>query len=239
MCVILLYGCVSRENRYFNRAIRYEAAGEFEKAIRYLDKILGINPLSIVAYWHRGHNRFDLSDYAGAMSDYRQMIAIDSTCVVGYLNVAAVYLRTGYYHSAIAYYNKALLKSGARLGEDYEILSSFIFAHFTTNSLLAALSGRRYRPERIEQPVLSIAEIAFYRGIAFYFADNLELALRDFRFSQANTTNFEWQLEISYWIGQVFLRTGQIDYACRYLRFPAMAGYSYAERDYEEFCRCR
>ena len=231
LCVILLCGCNRKEEYFFNKALDYEEIGEFEKANLYLEKVLSKNPKRIMAYVNKGSNRLELSDFAGAIEDYNQAIALDTMLVTGYVGLANTYMQLENFSLALSNYNIAISKSFNIIETDDRIIV------ISAKNPDFNVFGRNKKRNKYEDPLYSVEELFFKRGIAHFFLNNLPLAFRDLNFSQTDGITLEMKRDCHYWIGQIYLKAGQIDEACKELKEAAMLGKSYAQRDYDEFCK--
>lgn len=229
-CIIFLCGCT--EEYFFTKALECEAAGEYEKAIEYLDKVISKNPLRTWAYVNRAADKEELSDFTSAIEDYSKAISIDSMLVAGYMGMAHLYMKQQDYSSALANYNSAISKSGI-IETDNKII-----AFSTGNAATPNRFSKYEKSNKYEDPFYPTEEMFFERAVAYFFLDNLDFALRDFDFCLSNEISTKMERECHYWIGHIFLKIGQIEDGCNALKTSITLGDNYAKEDYNKYCEC-
>ena len=225
----LVLGACCSEEFYYNKALDYEEKGEYEKAIEYLDKVIIKNPLRIWAYVNRAADKFELSDFQGAIEDYSKVLSIDTMLVAGYMGMARAYMELKDYSTALANYNHAAEKSG------FIEMENTVIA-FSMGSAVMPNALFKY-DSKYENPFYSATDIFFERGVAHFFLGNSNLALRDFEFCLSNEISLKMKGKCHYWIGHIYLRAGYRAEGCNELKTAKMLGHSYAEKDYDYYCR--
>lgn len=221
-CIIFLCSCT--EEYYYNKALDYEEAGDYKQAIEYLDKVILKNPQRIWAYVNRAADKRELSDYEGAIEDYTKAIGIDTTLVAGYMGRAQVYMKLKDYSSALVNFNNAATKSGVT----------------ETNNKIIAFSRGNAPIQNVftkyEEPFYPATEILFERGVAYFFSDSSNLALRDLAFCLSNEISLEMKRDCHYWIGHIYLKAGYRKEGCTELKAAINLGDSDAEKEYDYYC---
>lgn len=93
---------------FFYLGVTFQQQGNNRKAVDYYDKVLEINPQSVVTYDNRGSAKFALGDHKGAIADHDKALEINPQSAVTYYNRGNVKLNLGDYQEAIADFDKAL-----------------------------------------------------------------------------------------------------------------------------------
>ena len=73
-----------------------------------LKQVINIDPHDAIGYKNRGHDRFELGDYEGAIADYTQAIEINSDDIDAYYNRGNANFDLGKYAAAITDYTQVV-----------------------------------------------------------------------------------------------------------------------------------
>lgn len=128
---------------------------EYEKALRYLDRSIELNPRDNRAITNRGSVYFALHDYEKALVNYQMAMEIDPGYFGTFINRGLLYMETGKLQEAMQDFNQAValdpkfhyayVKRGhllRQLGRAQEALQEFNHALAIDNVDLEALIGR-------------------------------------------------------------------------------------------------
>lgn len=86
----------------------FKEDGDFKNALRYADLSIKLKQ-DHQYYTNRGKIKYYMYDFKGALSDFQNAIALDSSSFAAYNNRGAVYQQFGYFSKALGDYSKALL----------------------------------------------------------------------------------------------------------------------------------
>lgn len=90
-----LIGISFAADERFEQGARFEAKGEYEKALGEYRSILAENPRSSEAYFAAAEVRVKMKDYSGALANYRLAYKFEPTMSVAYEGAAKVYEALG------------------------------------------------------------------------------------------------------------------------------------------------
>ena len=93
---------------FFHRGGAYQAAKDYDLALRDLDQAITLQPDYAVAYNQRGNVYYDRKQYDRALADYSRAIALKPDYSTAYANRGSTYYEQKNYDLAIADYNQAI-----------------------------------------------------------------------------------------------------------------------------------
>lgn len=209
----ILSGCHFKSAKdYFNDAEKLEEKQKYKEAIQLLDKAILKDSKFLGAYINRGADKSALGDYKGAIADYEKVISLDPKNTLAYFNIGNNYKRLEKYSTAVGFYNKAFDTKG---GET-------IYLDLKPNEFMDL--------SKFDVPG---HEIYFERGIALYYIDSLKKSYRDFR----NCINKNYMAaDCQYWIGLIYITTGQKQLACESLNKARLLGHEDAKEEIKKYC---
>ena len=197
---------------YFDDAAKLEEKQKYKEAIQLLDKAISKDSKFLGAYINRGADKSVLGDYKGAIADYEKVISLDSKNTLAFFNIGNNYKRLENYNTAVGFYNKAFETKG---GET-------IYLDLKPNDFIDL--------SKFDVPG---HEIYFERGIALYYLDSILKSYRDFR----NCINKNYMVaDCHYWIGLIYIATGQKQLACESLNKAKLLGDKDAEEEIKKYC---
>lgn len=198
--------------QYLIEAESLSDEGKYLEANLLLDKAIEKDNKYLGAYINRGANKAALDSFEAAIADYKMVLELDSNNTLALFNTANNYKRLEEYDSAISFYNKAFESKGGQK----------LYLDIAPNNFMNI--G--------EFDVLGYA-IHFERGIANYYAGNINKAFTDFNISIEN--NY-MTAECYYWIGYIYVSIGEIDLACENFSKSKQLGDLNAEFALKEYC---
>lgn len=210
---ISFIGCdIKSAKDYFADAEKLEQQQKYKEAILLHDKAILKDKNFLGAYINRGADKSAIGDYKGAITDYEKVISLDPKNTLAYFNTGNNLKRIGDNKSAVDYYNKALhTKGGNRIYLDLQPNSIIDLGSFD-------VPGQ---------------EILYERGIALYQIDSLKMAFSDFQ----NCISKNYMIaESNYWIGNIFLESGNKKRACEYFNKAKSLGDNDAENSIQKYC---
>jgi tetratricopeptide (TPR) repeat protein len=211
--IFLLISCDFKTTQdYLNEAEKLSEQGKYKEAIELLDKAIDKDQKYLGAYINRGANKSSLKNYEEAIRDYRIVLDLDPKNTLALYNVGNNYKRLENYKTAINFYNKAFDTKG---GQSH-------YLDLSTSDLVSV--GEFDVPGH---------EIHFERGIAYYEVDSLQRAVNDF--NAAIQKNY-MTAECHYWLGLIYLSSGQTDLACKNLKKSKELGDKDAEAELRKYC---
>ena len=119
--IIIVFGILiscdfKSTDEYFNNACKKEEQGDFEGAIKDLDKVLKRIPNDIEALINRAIDKKALGRYDDAMLDFNKAMILDSNNIVALYNRGNLFAKIENYKAAIDDYNRAIkLRGGESL----------------------------------------------------------------------------------------------------------------------------
>jgi len=197
MILILNSSCDLRTPKeYYNLAFDLEEKGEYEKAIKYLDKAINKNPNFRLALLNRGAAKAKLEDYDGAIEDYERILNFDSDNTAALVNIGNNYGRLDEYNKAISYFTKALNTKGATEPNKPIIMTDLL------------------NWDKDSDFYISKIDIYLKRGIYYAKSQEYEKAVWDLK--QVDEYDYK-RAKTEYWLGKSHLRLGNNTKAKRYL----------------------
>ncbi len=199
-------------NDYFADAEKLSGQEKYKEAILLLDKAIEKNNKFLGAYINRGADKSALGDYKSAIEDYNKVLQIDPKNTLALYNIGNNYKRLKEYVTAIEYYNKAFDTKGGQQ----------IYLDLTPNDF-------------VDQSEFDVPgyQIHYERAIAYYRIDSLKNAFTDFK---ASLNKNYLTSDCYYWIGLIYISTGQTDLACENLRKSKSLGDTDAEKELKKYC---
>ena len=198
---------------YLSAAESLSDKGEYLEANKLLDKAIEKNNQYWGAYINRGANKSLLNDFEGAIEDYQIVLKSDKKNTLALFNIANNYKRLEEYQKAVDYYNEAFNSKG---GQE-------LYINYHQNDFL-----------NLYESDVPGHEINYERGIAYYYLGNLEEAFNDF--SSSISKNYLPE-ECYYWIGFIYVTTGQLDLACENFTLSKQFGNKDAESALKKYCK--
>ena len=124
LTTILLVGCVSPVQEYFNKGIAYYDQGEFDEAIEEFTEAIELDPEYAIAYYNRGWAYDEKGEYDEAIADYNKAIELDPELDVAYFTRGFLYMALGEKEKAISDFEKCIevSKTPALIERAQEIL---------------------------------------------------------------------------------------------------------------------
>ncbi len=215
--LFIVVGCSEKE--FVSQALNCEEQGDYEKAIAYWDKAIGMNPHDARYYINRGADKHELEDYIGAIEDCNMAVQIDSSLMYGYINRAESKYVLKDYVGALKDYNTALNIYLLRTTK-YRVSVVPETAPFPFKNQAITID------DLLEEPKYQKTQILIERGQVYYQMDSLNLALNDF------TACIEEQFGLSfclYWRACIYYKMGNRDKAYDDLKQVLR----YADNEYE------
>lgn len=199
---------------YLSDAYKLEQQEKYNDAIILLNKAIEKDPKNIKLLINRGHDKFMLADYKGAIEDNSFVLEKDSHSGLAFLNRGKSKERLKDYSGAIDDFNKAISTKGGEL----------IYLDKVENSLIE--TGFEYD--------VKMEEIKLERGITYYYIDSLRKAFEDLNFSiQKN-----FALSDSYYFrGIIYLRYDMKKEGCEDLNKAKVLGDPDAQDLIDKHCR--
>ena len=193
--ILLLTSCDFKSaQEYLNEADKLSEQGKYKEAIELLDKAIEKDPKYLGAYINRGADKSALKDYKGAIEDYKNVLQIDPKNTLALFNIGNNYKRLDDFKTAVDYYDKAFDTKGGQT----------IYLDLTPNDFID-----------LSEFDVPGHEIHYERGIAYYNIDSLQRAFNDF--NAAIQKNY-MTAECYFWLGFIYISTGQKDLACENLK---------------------
>ena len=152
-----------QEDELFEESENLIEQKQYKKAIEKLDKVLELNPNFVGAFVNRGISNTALKNYKVAINDFEAAINLDSLNTLSFFYIANNYRKLKDIKSAILYYDNA----------EKSAQSSFLDQSATINLKRTFLEG-------ISPYQVSIYQIKYKRGLAYYDLKNYKSALEDF-----------------------------------------------------------
>lgn len=198
---------------YLNEAEKLSDKGLYEEANKLLDKAIEKDKGFLGAYINRGVNKSAMGDFEGAIADYKIVLDSDPDNMLALLNSGNDYKRLEDYQQAIVIYDRALGTRG----------DGPLYLSFDRDNMFGL--GEFDVPD---------CQIRFERAIAYYYTANLKQAYRDF--SLCIDDNYLVG-ECYYWIGYIYVSTGNLKLACENFNKSKQFGDEDAQRVLDEYCK--
>lgn len=211
--LILLASCDFKTAQdYLNEADKFSEEGNYNEAIELLDKAIQKDPKYLGAYINRGTDKSALGHFEEAIMDYKKVLDLDPKNTLALFNIGNNYKRLDDFKTAVEYYDKAFDTKGGQS----------IYLDLTPNDFIDL--------SKFDVPG---HEIHYERGIAYYNIDSLHRAFNDF--NAAIQKNY-MTAECHFWLGYIYLSTGQTDLACKNLNKSKELGDNDAEEEIKNYC---
>ncbi len=211
--ILLLPSCYFKTAQDdLNEADKLSEKKKYKEAIELRDKAIQKDPKYFGAYINRGADKASLGDFKGAIEDYKNVLQIDPKNTLALFNIGNNYKRLDDFKTAVEYYDKAFDTKG---GES-------IYLDFIPNDFID-----------LSEFDVPGHEIHYERGIAYYYIDSLQRAFNDF--NAAIQKNY-MTAECYYWIGFIYISTGQTELACENLKKSKQLGDKDAEAELKKNC---
>lgn len=210
---LLIYGC--SDGYYIKVADRYIERGEYERAVKNLDRVLSNNPNSYDALLNKGICISELGNNIGAIDYFSKAASISPDNPLVYYNKAESYMRLERYAEALDDYNEAL-KLVVGNPNDYLSITP------TTNDFVTVATIDLY---------LLYAD----RAVAYYFLGRTKLAFQDLNLCIEKSQQLA---QCYYWRGHIYLDNKMKEEGCEDLRKAVDMGYENAKTSYRNLCDC-
>lgn len=213
--ILLLSACdIKSSNDYHREANIQEQKGKFKEAIALLSKAIEKDPQNIKALLDRGVDQSIIGNYKSAIEDYSRIIVLDPPNGLAYLNRGKNKIRLRDYKGAIEDFNRAITIKGGEV----------FYMNKVDNSILDT------RPEFD----VTMEEIRFERGIAYYNIDSLQKSFSDFSFSIEKNYSLP---DCYYRRGLIYLSYSLKSKACGDWVKARELGYTEAQKLIDEHCK--
>ena len=97
--------CGQTTEDLLQQGIQYAQKGNYKKALKYYNKVIGQNPVWAEAYYHRGAAYYELQDFQAVIADSKEAIKLKPDYQSAYFNLGICYYRIGEYAKAIEYFS--------------------------------------------------------------------------------------------------------------------------------------
>ncbi|MGY8909532.1 MAG: tetratricopeptide repeat protein [Flavobacteriales bacterium] len=161
--ISLIQSSFGQEDVLFEESESLIEQKKYNKAIEKLDKVLELNPNFVGAFVNRGISNTALKNYKVAINDFKSAISLDSLNTLSFFYIANNYRKLKDIRSAIFYYDNA----------EKSAENSFSNQSANFNLKRTFLNG-------ISPFQVSLYQIRYHRGLAFYDLKNYKSALKDF-----------------------------------------------------------
>ena len=94
--------------RYLDEGIQKAYEGNYKKAMRLFNKAIRKSPDYALAYYNRGHIKYELKDYYGSIADCSRAIELDKTLTDAYFNLAISKFHLDKFREAIRDFDRAI-----------------------------------------------------------------------------------------------------------------------------------
>lgn len=211
--LLLLTSCDFKTSKdYLNEADKLSEQEKYKEAIELLDKAIEKDPKYLGAYINRGADKSALGNYEEAIKDYKTVLDLDPKNTLALYNIGNNYKRLGNYKTAIEFYNQAFDTKGGQT----------LYLDLTPNDFID-----------LSEFDVPGHQIHFERGIAYYNIDSLQLAFDDF--NRTISQNY-MTAKSYYWLGYIYVSTGQTDLAYEKFRKSKQLGDKDAEEELKKYC---
>lgn len=181
----------SKERHFYDQAIYLDGIGNYSEAIIYWTKVIKENDKNIEAYVNRAVDFSYLGEYQKAIEDYTRVLNIDENNTLSFFNRGKNYIRIEDYTKAVSDFNSAVKTKGSEF--------------------LSVDKSNWLKPSEDYKYDVVLKEILYERGIANFYLENYEQALKDFEY--CNGVNFE-KKDVLQWKGYIYLNYGMTTEAC-------------------------
>jgi len=211
--LILITGCdLKSPKEYLKEGWDLEDKQQYKAAIKLLDKAIDKDPKFKEAYLSRGADKVAIKDYEGAISDYANVLKLDSKNTLALFNTGNNFKRLNQNSKAVAYYNKALASKGG------EVIMFDSTPNAFTNESDFDVKG---------------SEIFYQRALAYLGIDSLKKSFNDFH----NCVNLGYKVDESYyWMGTIARAYKNKEVACKCFMKSEQLGNKNAAIERENYC---
>lgn len=222
LSLLLILSCRS-PGRIINEANKYALQGDYKTAISLCGKAIEKAPEFLDSYFQRGlyYESMKMDDLA--IKDYKTVLSMDTKNTQALFYIGLCKFRQALFEEAIVYFNKALVTKGYGDPEDSSTTTSFLIIEPVENPFVDL--RKRYD--------VSVYDIKYDRGLAYYQTNKIELAYYDFKACSDHEYNFA---ESNYMIGVCWLRFSNKENACKALGLSAFYGNEMAKKLQREEC---
>jgi tetratricopeptide (TPR) repeat protein len=229
LIISVLTSCTGRIDKNLNLAYQAEEQENYQLAIKYLDKVLKINPNHLIALNNRGWDKFDLGDTIGALNDFNTIILLDTTCDKGYYNRGKILFEKKQYSEALLDFNKVLKIKGVTETDSGYNIPNRVISSFVDNPFFGIHAADT--PQKLET---NLDWLFFNRGCTNYYLNNYKSASKDF--SYCIYMNNDFVADAYYWRAYVYYNMGNSELACKNLVQAAGKGCKVLNKEYEIIC---
>jgi tetratricopeptide (TPR) repeat protein len=201
----LISGCDLRSpDVYLQDASQLAEQGNYQEAIKLLDKAIKKDKKFREAYVNKGFYYEQLKDYPSAIKTYTEVLQVDRKNTLALYGIASCKYDLKLYQESVDFYTKALQTKGYSPGND------------SAGKYSAVIDYNKNGVFSITDAKFDVAsnQIFYDRGIAYYQLRKLNEAYSDF--SRSLNGNF-YPAESQYMIALCYLESGNTELGCRAL----------------------
>lgn len=210
------------EEDYYNEALIFQGAGEYDRAIASLDKAIARNPDYMDAYVLRGFCNAALGNIKKSMVEYKKALALEPNNTMTLYNLAINCGHAKEYKEAASYLTKALKSNYV---EECAIT--------TREESLIKVVFHEEDPDKTGYEI-EACKLYFLRGLSYFNSEDYELAIADFnniaRGSSYYTSAF-------FYLGEIYIKKGDVSKACTYFQKAVDLGNISAQENTIKYCK--
>lgn len=204
---------------HYEAALSFEDNGQYEEAIRELDRVIEMDSTFERAYINRAIDNSIIGDLEGAVVDLTTIIELDENNIEPYVWRAENKRNLWQFESAMDDVEKALaLKAPIYDGTNIIGPKEFDF--------------QKVFPEG-DNMNIELEFVMFERAAANYHLGNFKQALSDIKFCEQEQSE---PINTHYYKGLILIELNRDDEACRELKKALESGQSFARDAFVEFC---
>lgn len=201
--IFISFGCEKSIDTLLNESIDLENKGKYIEANKILDKIIEIDSTFLGAYINRGVNKSILKNYESAIEDYKLVLKFDSKNKLALFNIGNNLKRLNKFSRSIDYYDKII----------------------NDNSIII------YYKDDLDPFYVSIEDIYYERGLAYYSLERFEDALYDFKACVSDNNP-----DAYYMLGSTYLVFGKDIEACLAYKKGMYLGDIDSKKQFKKLC---
>jgi tetratricopeptide (TPR) repeat protein len=194
----------------FNRAYAYEEVGNLSKALEDITTLEQMHPDSAYVHFYKGLLQTNTREYANGVTSFRRAIALDSSNLESYVNLATLYYFSGQLDSAKLWLKYVLKRNPEEANTYNTFCQVYLVEGDHQNALIAINKALQIIPR--EPYFLN------NRGQVYLEMGDAEKALEDINASILTDPTNAWAYRNK---GRYYLEKGQFDQAVRLLEDAA------------------